>query len=53
MTGARPALKINGKATHDSSSPVLIFTIGELKLSVGTQAVQLMPIGPDDDQFKD
>ena len=56
VAGAKLALKINGKATQawiDSGSPISIFTIGELKRTLGTANVQLKPLNPKDDQFRD
>ena len=53
---AKLALKINGKATQawiDSGSPISIFTIRELKRTLGTANVQLKPLDPKDDQFRD
>ena len=56
VAGAKLALKINGKATQawiDSGSPISIFTIGELKRTLGTANVHLKPLDPKDDQFRD
>ena len=56
VAGAKLALRINGKATQawiDSGSPIFIFTIGELKRTLGTVNVQLKPLDPKDDQFRD
>ena len=56
VAGAKLALKINGKATQawiDSGSPISIFTIGELKRTLGTASVYLKPLDPKDDQFRD
>ena len=56
VAGAKLALKINGKATQawiDSCSPISIFTIGELKRTLGACIVQLKPLDPKDDQFRD
>ena len=56
VAGAKLALRINGKATQawiDSGSPISIFTIGELKRTLGTVNVQLKPLNPQDDQFRD
>ena len=49
-------MKINGKATQawiDSGSPISIFTIGELKRTLGACNVHLKPLDPKDDQFRD
>ena len=56
VAGAKLALKINGKATQawiDSGSPISIFTIGELKRTLGACNVHLKPLDPKDDQFRD
>ena len=56
VAGAKLALRINGKATQawiDSGSPISIFTIGELKRTMGTVNVQLKQLDPKDDQFRD
>ena len=56
VAGAKLALRINGKATQawiDSGSPISTFTIGELKRTLGTANVQLKPLDPKDDQFRD
>ena len=56
VAGAKLALKINGKATQawiDSGSPISIFTIGELKRTLGACNVQLKPLDPKDEQFQD
>ena len=56
VAGAKLALKINGRTTQawiDSGSPISIFTIGELKRTLGACNVQLMQLDPKDDQFRD
>ena len=56
VAGAKLALKINGKATQawiDSGSPISIFTIGELKRTLGACNAHLKPLDPKDDQFRD
>ena len=56
VAGAKLALKINGKATQawiDSGPPISIFTIGELKRTLGTANVHSKPLDPKDDQFRD
>ena len=56
VAGAKLALRINGKATQawiDSGSPISIFTIGELKRTLGTVNVLLKPLDPKNDQFRD
>ena len=37
----------------DSGSPISIFTIGELKRTLGKQIVQIQSLDPKDDQFRD
>ena len=53
---AKLALRINGHPTQawiDSGSPISIFTIGELKRTLGTCNVRLQQLDPKDDQFRD
>ena len=37
----------------DSVSPISVFTIGELKKTLGKAEVQLLSLGPKDDHFRD
>ena len=56
VAGAKLALRINGRATQawiDSGSPISIFTIGELKRTLGACNVRLEQLDPKDDQFWD
>ena len=56
IAGAKLALRINGHATQawiDCGSPISIFTIGELKRTLGTCNVRLQQLDPKDDQFRE
>ena len=56
VVGAKLAIKNNGLSTQawiDSGSLISIFTIGELKCTLGKQSVQLQSIDPKVDQFGD
>ena len=56
VASTKLVLKTNGHSTQtwiDSGSPMSIFTIGELKRTFGKQNVQLHPIDPKNDQFRD
>ena len=56
IAGAKLALRINGRKTQawiDSGSPISIFTIGELKRTLGLCNVRLQQLDPKDDQFRD
>ena len=56
MAGARLPIKVNRKQTNvwiDSGSPILIFTIGELKQTLGTAGVNVKAPAPEDDKFRD
>ena len=47
-------LKLNGKMTTawiDSGSPISIFTIGELRKTLGKAGVKVLPLGPNEDKF--
>ena len=49
-------LKINGRQTNawiDSRSPISIFTVGEMKRTLGTAGVNLNELIPEDDEFRD
>ena len=51
VAGTKLALKT--QTWIDSGSPISIFTIGKLKRTLGKQIVQLYPIDPKNDQFRD
>ena len=54
VAGARLPIKINGKQTNvwiDSGSPISIFTVEELKRTLGTAAVNLKAPAPENDEF--
>ena len=56
VAGARLPIKVNGKQTNvwiDSGSPNSIFTIGELKRTLGTAVVNVKAPVPKDDEFRD
>ena len=56
VAGKKLAFKINGYSTQfwvDSGSPISIFIIGDLKRTLGKQNVQLQPIDPKGDQFRE
>ena len=56
VAGAGLPTKINGRQTNvwiDSGSPISIFTVGELKRTLGTPSVNLNELVPDDDEFRD
>ena len=56
VAGVRLPIKIIGNITTakmDSVSPISIFTIGELKKTLGKAEVQLLSLGPNDDHFRD
>ena len=56
VAGARLPIKVNGKQTNvwiDSGSPISIFTIGELKLMLGTAGVNVKAPATEDDEFRD
>ena len=56
VAGARLPIKVNGKQTNvwiDSGSPISIFTIGELKRTLGTAGVNVKAPAPEDDEFRD
>ena len=56
VAGAELALRINGQATQawiDRGSPISIFTIGELRRTLGVCNVRLQQLDPMDDQFRD
>ena len=56
VAGARLPIKVNGKQPNvwiDSGSPISIFTIGELKPTLGTAGVKVKAPAPADDEFRD
>ena len=56
VAGARLPIKINGKHTNIwiySGSPISIFTVGELKQTLGTAGVNVKAPAPEDDEFRD
>ena len=56
VAGAKLALRINGHATQawiDSGSPISIFTLKELKCTIGIFNVRLQQLDSRDDQFRD
>ena len=56
VAGDRLPIKVNGKQTNvwiDSGSPISIFTIGELKRTLGTAGVNVKAPAPEDDEFRD
>ena len=56
VAGAKLPIAKNGKTTSiwiDSGSPVSIFTIGEIRRTLGTNGVHLSKLEPDDQDFRD
>ena len=56
VAGAKLPIAINGKTTSvwiDSRSPISIFTIGELRKTLGTKGVHLKELAPEDQDFRD
>ena len=56
VAGAQLPIKVNGKPTRvwiDSGSPILIFTIGELRKTLGTSGVKLDNLTEEDNAFRD
>ena len=56
VAGARLPIKINNKHTNvwiDSGSPISIFTVGELKRTLGTAGVNVTVPAPEDEEFRD
>ena len=56
MAGARLPIKINGRQTNVwkfSGTPISIFTVGELKRTLGTAGVNVKEPAPEDDDFRD
>ena len=56
VAGARPPIKINGRKTNvwiDSGSPISIFTVGELKRTLGAARVNVKAPAPADGEFRD
>ena len=56
VTGARLPIKINDMQTNvwiDSGSPISIFTVGELKRTLGTAGVKVKEPAPEDDEFRE
>ena len=55
LAGARLPIKVNGKQTNawiDSGSPISLFTIGELKRTLGTAGVNVKAPAPEDDELR-
>ena len=56
VAGARLPIKVNGKQTNgwiDGGSPISIFTIGELKRTLGTTGVNVKAPAPEDNELRD
>ena len=53
VAGARLPIKVNGKQTIDTGSPISIITIGDLKRTLGTARVNVKAPAPEDDEFRD
>ena len=56
VAGAGLPIKINATQTNvciDSGSPISIFTVVELKRTLGTAGVNLNELMPEDDKFRD
>ena len=56
VAGAQLPIKVNGKPTRvwiDSGSPISIFTIGELRKTLGTSGVKLDNLTEEDNAFRD
>ena len=56
VAGARLPINVNEKQTNvwiDSGSTISIFTIGELKRTLGTVGVNVKAAAPEDDEFRD
>ena len=56
VAGAQLPIKVNGKPTRvwiDSGSPISIFTIGELRKTLGTLEVKLDNLTEEDNAFQD
>ena len=56
VASARQPVKINGKQTNvwiDSGSPISIFSVGELKRTLGTAGVNVKAPALEDDEFRD
>ena len=56
VAGARLPIKINGVHTNvwiNSGSPISIFTVGELKRTLGTAGENVKAPAPEDDEFRD
>ena len=56
VAGSRLPIKVNGKQTNvwiDSGSTISIFTIGELKRTLGTAGVKVKAPAPEDEEFRD
>ena len=56
VAGAKLPIARHGKRTSvwiDSGSPISIFTIGELRRTLGTTGVHLSELAPEDQEFRD
>ena len=56
VAGAQLPIKVNGKSTRvwiDSGSPISIFTIGELRKTLGASGVKLDTLSEEDIAFRD
>ena len=56
VVGAQLPIKVNGKPTRvwiDSGSPISIFTIGELRKTLGTSGVKMDNLTEEDNAFRD
>ena len=56
VAGFRLPIKVNGNQTNvwiDSGSPISIFTIAELKRTLGTADVNVKAPAPEEDEFRD
>ena len=56
VAGAQLSIKVNGKSTRvwiDSGSPISIFTIGELRKTLGTSGVKSDNLTEEDNAFRD
>ena len=56
ITGAQLPIKINGKSTRvwiDSGSPISIFTIGELRRTLGASGIKLDTLSEEENAFRD
>ena len=54
--GAQLPIRVNGKSTRvwiDSGSPISIFTIGELRRTLGASGIKLDALSNEDSAFRD